>query len=166
MPRRTRRSRGGFPGRSALARYRPSVRIVVGAAIVRDGRVLAARRSAPPATAGGWEFPGGKVEPGESAPAALIRECREELGVTVSVGELLGTAPIPPGFELHVYAATLAAGTPRGPWFAVAYEYGKYPESHGAFGSADDVQNGRDSIVATGNEARAYYQALGYECWG
>jgi 8-oxo-dGTP diphosphatase len=89
------------------------VRIVVGAAIVRDGRVLAARRSAPPATAGGWEFPGGKVEPGESPPAALIRECREELGVTVSVGELLGTAPIPPGFELHVYAATLAAGTPR-----------------------------------------------------
>lgn len=60
----------------------------------------------------------------------------------------------------------LAAGTPRGPWCAVAYEYGKYPESHGAFGSADDVQNGRDSIVRVGNEARAYYQALGYQYWG
>jgi 8-oxo-dGTP diphosphatase len=103
------------------------VRIVVGAAIVRDGRVLAARRSAPPAVAGGWEFPGGKVEPGESAQAALIRECREELGVTVRVGELLGTATIQPGFELHVYAATLAAGTPHAlqdhdelRWLAVA----------------------------------------------
>jgi 8-oxo-dGTP diphosphatase len=89
------------------------VRIVVGAAIVRDGRVLAARRSAPPATAGGWEFPGGKVEPGESATAALIRECREELGVTVRVGELLGAADITADLVLRVYAAVLEAGEPQ-----------------------------------------------------
>lgn len=89
------------------------MQIVVAAAIVRDGRVLAARRSAPPAVAGGWEFPGGKVEPGETAPAAVIRECREELGVTVEVGRRLGTAGIRPGFDLHVYAATLLAGTPQ-----------------------------------------------------
>jgi len=80
---------------------------------VCDGRVLAARRSAPPATAGGWEFPGGKVEPGESATAALIRECREELGVTVRVGELLGAADITADLVLRVYAAVLEAGEPQ-----------------------------------------------------
>lgn len=78
-----------------------------------DGRVLAARRSAPPATAGGWEFPGGKVEPGESPTAALIRECREELGVTVRVGELLGSADIAAELVLRVYAAVLEAGEPQ-----------------------------------------------------
>jgi 8-oxo-dGTP diphosphatase len=62
--------------------------------------------------AGGWEFPGGMVEPGESPADALARECREELGVTVAVGERLGTADIQPGFELHVYVAALVAGTP------------------------------------------------------
>ncbi|HEY8827305.1 MAG TPA: (deoxy)nucleoside triphosphate pyrophosphohydrolase [Jatrophihabitantaceae bacterium] len=90
-----------------------SVRVVVGAVIVRDGRVLAARRSAPPELAGGWEFPGGKVEPGESEPSALMRECREELGVRVTVGELLGSAPLSRGFVLHVYLAALVAGEPR-----------------------------------------------------
>ena len=55
---------------------------VVGAALVRDGRVLAARRIRP---AGGWEFPGGKVEPGETPAAGIERECREELGVVVRV---------------------------------------------------------------------------------
>lgn len=89
------------------------MQVVVGAAIVRDGRVLAARRSAPPALAGGWEFPGGKVEPGESAEAALARECREELGVSIAVGALLGTADIRPGYALHVYVAALLAGEPR-----------------------------------------------------
>ena len=89
------------------------MQIVVGAAIVHDGRVLAARRSAPPAFAGGWEFPGGKVEPGETPAGALARECREELGVAVRVGDLLGTADIRPGFELHVYAATLLGGEPQ-----------------------------------------------------
>ena len=63
------------------------MRIVVGAAIVHDGRLLAARRSAPADLAGGWELPGGKVEPGESEADALVRECREELGVAVVVGE-------------------------------------------------------------------------------
>ena len=53
---------------------------VVGAAIVRDGRVLAARRTTPPEPAGRWELPGGKVEPGETAAAALVREIGEELG--------------------------------------------------------------------------------------
>ena len=55
--------------------------LVVGAAVVRDGRVLACRRTTPPEAAGRWEFPGGKVEPGESPDAALVRELHEELGV-------------------------------------------------------------------------------------
>jgi 8-oxo-dGTP diphosphatase len=87
--------------------------VVVGAAIVRGGRVLAARRSAPAALAGGWEFPGGKVEPGESHAAALARECREELGVQIAVGELLGTADVGPGIVLHVHVAELIAGEPQ-----------------------------------------------------
>lgn len=63
---------------------------VVGAALVRDGRVLASRRTDPPALAGLWEFPGGKVERGESDVEALVRELDEELGVVVEVGERLG----------------------------------------------------------------------------
>lgn len=88
-------------------------RLVVGAAIVRDGRVLAARRSAPVQVAGGWEFPGGKLEPGETAAVALERECLEELGVRIEVGALLAGAPIRDGLTLAVYEARLVAGEPR-----------------------------------------------------
>ena len=63
---------------------------VVGAALVRDGRVLACRRTRPAHLAGLWEFPGGKVEPGETDEQALVRELDEELGVTVDVGPRVG----------------------------------------------------------------------------
>src|SRR5215467_10554281 len=53
--------------------------LVVGAAIIARGRLLAAQRADPPELAGGWELPGGKVEPGESDQEALVRECHEEL---------------------------------------------------------------------------------------
>ena len=77
--------------------------LVVGAAVVRDGRVLACRRTAPPAAAGRWEFPGGKVEPGESPEAALVREVHEELGVEATVTAWLdGTAAIGDTHELRV----------------------------------------------------------------
>ena len=64
--------------------------MVVAAVMVVDGRVLACERSAPPETAGRWEFPGGKVEPGENEETALARECAEELDVRVKVGVRVG----------------------------------------------------------------------------
>ncbi|MDN4172411.1 NUDIX domain-containing protein [Nocardioides sp. SOB77] len=74
---------------------------VVGAAIVRGGRVLAARRTRPPEAAGRWELPGGKVEPGERPEAALERELAEELGVEVDVVRWLdGVVPISGTHEL------------------------------------------------------------------
>lgn len=65
-------------------------RVVVGAAILAGGRVLACARSAPPEVAGRFEFPGGKVEPRESETDAVARECTEELGITVRVGARVG----------------------------------------------------------------------------
>jgi 8-oxo-dGTP diphosphatase len=87
--------------------------VVVAAAVVRDGRVLAARRSAPAELAGTWEFPGGKVEPGESEEDALVRECREELGIEIAVGRLVGTSRIGPGVVLHLYVAEHLIGFPE-----------------------------------------------------
>ena len=63
--------------------------IVVCALIERGGLVLAAQRPAGKSQALLWEFPGGKIEPGEAPEAALVREIREELHVEVSVGERL-----------------------------------------------------------------------------
>ncbi|MDO5751203.1 MAG: (deoxy)nucleoside triphosphate pyrophosphohydrolase [Rothia sp. (in: high G+C Gram-positive bacteria)] len=81
---------------------------VVGAAILDSltspTRLLIAQRSAPEALAGLWEFPGGKVEPGESAHEALARELYEELGVTVRIGTELLTDH-PQGWVLNDKAA-------------------------------------------------------------
>jgi 8-oxo-dGTP diphosphatase len=64
------------------------VRVVAGV-VRRGGRTLATRRLPGGPLGGLWEFPGGKVEPGEDEPAALERELREELGCGARVGELL-----------------------------------------------------------------------------
>lgn len=74
----------------SAGRDRREVKIIVGAAIIAGGRVLACARSSPPEVAGMWEFPGGKVEPGESEVAALVRECAEELDIRVEIGERIG----------------------------------------------------------------------------
>ncbi|MCA1823195.1 MAG: (deoxy)nucleoside triphosphate pyrophosphohydrolase [Frankia sp.] len=94
----------------------PEVRqVVVAAAIVRGHpptHVLATQRAYPHALAGQWEFPGGKVERDEDEQDALRRECREELGLDVVVGDRIGPdVVIPDGdYVLHVWTATAAGG--------------------------------------------------------
>ncbi len=86
---------------------------VVGAALVRDGRVLASRRTEPPHLAGFWEFPGGKVEVGESDVEALRRELREELVVEAAVGARLGPdVLLGDTGVLRVYLCRLLSGEP------------------------------------------------------
>jgi 8-oxo-dGTP diphosphatase len=87
--------------------------VVVGAAIVRDGRVLAARRTSPPSAAGRWEFPGGKVEPGESDAESLVREVAEELGLAITLTRwLTGEAEIGETHVLRVAVASSDGGEP------------------------------------------------------
>ena len=98
---------------SSLARAR---KLVV-AALVRDGaRVLVSRRRADQPMPLHWEFPGGKVEPGEDPVIALAREVREELGCAVRVGrihEVVFHAYEAFDLVMLVYACELAEGTPR-----------------------------------------------------
>ncbi|MCF3141336.1 MULTISPECIES: (deoxy)nucleoside triphosphate pyrophosphohydrolase [unclassified Paenarthrobacter] len=95
---------------------------VVGAAVVDSleapTRLLAARRTAPPQFAGMWEFPGGKVETGETAEAALHRELAEELGVEVRLGQELESGKsagwtLNERASMRVWFAELTAGEPR-----------------------------------------------------
>jgi len=63
--------------------------VVAAAVLIREGQVLLTRRAEGQHLAGMWEFPGGKLEPGESPEAALARECLEECGIEIDVGEIL-----------------------------------------------------------------------------
>jgi 8-oxo-dGTP diphosphatase len=86
---------------------------VVGAAICRDGLCLVAQRGPKQSLAGKWEFPGGKIEPGESPQVALVREIEEELGLAIHVGHALGSGEVAVNGRkvvLDVYAATVLAG--------------------------------------------------------
>lgn len=90
------------------------IRVVGGVCVESDGdeaRVLAFRRAAHKSLAGYWEFPGGKVEPGESDAAALERELLEELGVRATVGDHVATSQATAGvviIELACYFVTYA----------------------------------------------------------
>ena len=86
---------------------------VVGTALIRDGRLLVAQRTRPPALAGRWELPGGRVEPGEDEAAAVVRECVEELGTEVVPEGRIGTdLPIDVGV-LRVHRARPVPGAPE-----------------------------------------------------
>ena len=94
----------------------PNTVAVAAALICQGGRFLIGQRPAHKARGLLWEFVGGKLEPGETGPEALSRECREELGVTVAVGPLYArlTHTYPDlTVELLLYQAAIAAGTPQ-----------------------------------------------------
>ncbi len=89
---------------------------VVAALIAEEGKFLICRRPAHKARGLLWEFVGGKVEAGESKQDALVRECREELGVTVSVGEpFMEVTHAYPDLtvRLTVFRARIVSGTPQ-----------------------------------------------------
>jgi 8-oxo-dGTP diphosphatase len=91
-------------------------KLVVAALMRREGRVLMSRRRADQSMPLLWEFPGGKVEPGEAPEVALAREVREELGCGVAVGRIREVVfHAYPDFDLYmlVYACEVVDGTPR-----------------------------------------------------
>ncbi len=95
----------------------PPKRLTVVAAVIHDslGRILLARRPDDRHMGGLWEFPGGKVEPGEDPQAALRRELREELTVEIEVGRLLDRAHhAEPGLEIDLlfFEAKVVSGAP------------------------------------------------------
>ncbi|GAA3375090.1 (deoxy)nucleoside triphosphate pyrophosphohydrolase [Streptomyces sannanensis] len=86
----------------------------MGGALCHEGRLLAARRSAPPELAGRWELPGGKLEPGETPEQALVRELREELGVEAEpLDRIPGEWALKTGYVLRVWTVRLVSGEPR-----------------------------------------------------
>jgi 8-oxo-dGTP diphosphatase len=93
----------------------PESRIRCVGAIVTDGdgRLLLVKRGHEP-EAGRWSLPGGRVVPGESDPQALVREVREETGLWVEPGRLVGAVerPAPGGavFDIYDYAASVSGG--------------------------------------------------------
>ena len=88
-----------------------SIEVVAG--VIKDGGRIFATQRGYGDQKGGWEFPGGKMEPGETPEQALVRELKEELDVEVSVGEKICTVEYDyPKFHLtmHCFWATIVSG--------------------------------------------------------
>lgn len=92
-------------------------RLLVVAALIKDGdRILLSQRRADQSFPLCWEFPGGKIEPGESPEAALVREINEELGCDVSVGSIADVVfHAYDDFDLYMllYRCEITTGTPK-----------------------------------------------------
>jgi len=86
-----------FPRRTMVESAKQTPVIVAAAVLIERGRVLLTQRKKGTHLAGAWEFPGGKVEPGEDPRDALVRELREEVGIEVDVGD-------PVEVTFHAYA--------------------------------------------------------------
>jgi 8-oxo-dGTP diphosphatase len=98
-----------------MTEKKPIIRVVA-AAIERSNQYLITQRRATAVLPLLWEFPGGKVEPGESDPAALIREIKSRLDVTVEVGLLLSAVRkeyTNYTVDLHLYSCSIVEGEPR-----------------------------------------------------
>ena len=89
---------------------------VVAALVVEDGKFMICQRPAHKARGLLWEFVGGKMEEGETREQALIRECREELGVTVAPGEIyMEVDHVYPDITIHLtlFRAVIVSGQPQ-----------------------------------------------------
>ena len=86
-------------------------RLITATAITRNhfgvSQILTARRTEPPEFAGGWELPGGKVDPGESIGGALHREILEELGATLVIGDVVPGPDLLGGWPLGDYGVMM-----------------------------------------------------------
>ena len=95
------------------------ITVVAAAVICRDSKILIAQRSSPLHLAGLWEFPGGKVEPGEDLKECLAREIAEELGVVITVRSQFLVTEHDYGYKnrgivrLHSFWCTLDDGEPE-----------------------------------------------------
>ncbi|MEE2681093.1 MAG: (deoxy)nucleoside triphosphate pyrophosphohydrolase [Planctomycetota bacterium] len=83
------------------------------AVIERDGLILVGLRMKNDTYGGLWEFPGGKIDPGEDTRTCLARELEEELGITAEIGDVVCVVEPNPGFHLTVHHARIIDGEPR-----------------------------------------------------
>lgn len=114
------------PGAAASAGAAPLLLVSAAALVDRDGRVLLAQRPPGKHLAGLWEFPGGKLEAGETPEAALVRELREELGIDTQESCLAPVAFASHGYEqfhllLMLFACRKWTGTPTGAGMSVQW---------------------------------------------
>lgn len=109
----------------------PHITVGAAATINRKGEVLIARRLEGDMLGGLWEFPGGKLEPGETIEECIARELKEELGINIDVGEKLMTVKHAYShftMTMHVYFAKIVSGRPR-PIHCADYAWVKFSPS-------------------------------------